>query len=298
MWPRDTIKSVPSLLSLYLLSPLTLSHSVYRNKPAAFSVRNNVALQRIVPLLLLGGRRKTLPQVVTVAIQIQMPCLVLHKVREDDGAAANALTCWVGLQTRVCTLYEKQQADCQDPSLNTFQSGLLWRAWALWSQLPTSTSVGSSLRAGTHSSNNPSFDPYSCCAVNLSGISAGERGHMDTALETEILFTHRNSPVASRLVRDILHACVKATCTSHQLPKQLTLDYPTPTFCKIALKDFTIPRFTQSKYKSDSKAFLDTTEALISVFWSVPCFSGSEQQRSKNTSVCIPVQLQKKHIVL
>lgn len=87
-------------------------------------------------------------------------------------------------------------------------------------------------------------------------------------------------------------------CASHQLPKQLTLDYPTPIFCKITVKDFAIPRFTQSKQKSDSKAFLDVTEAPLSVFWLVLCFSGSEQQTSKNASICILVQLQKKHIVL
>lgn len=124
-------------------------------------------------------------------VQVQMPCLVLDKVREDDGPQIMPWRAEWDYKPRPALCMKKQQADCQEPSLNTVQSGLLWGVWALWSQLPTSTSVGSSLQAGTHSPNNPGFDPYSCCAVNLSGISADERGHMDSPWDRNLIYPQK-----------------------------------------------------------------------------------------------------------
>lgn len=171
---------------------LQSGHSVHRNNPAVFSIINNAVLQRVVPLLLLKSEGKNATQSGRYCWS-KRRCLALCYIKSEKMMAQQQ-TPWHAewdYKPGPALCMKKLQADCQDPSLNTFQSGLLWGVWALWSQLPTSTSAGSSLQAGTHSPNNPGFDPYSCCAVNLSGISAGERGHMDSPWDRNLIYPQK-----------------------------------------------------------------------------------------------------------
>lgn len=186
--PWDLFPPAPPCFSISF--DLQAENSVHRSNTVAFCV-NNAVLQRAVLLFLLKSKEKTRLKGLASQVQTHTPRLVLHQVRKHDGPAAMPWRAEWDYKPGPALCMEKQQADCQDPSLNTFQSGLLWGVWALWSQLPTSTSVGSSLEAGTHSPNNPGFDPHSCCAVNLSGISAGERGHMDSPWDRNLIYPQK-----------------------------------------------------------------------------------------------------------
>lgn len=229
-------------------------------------------------------RRKLSSKGLASLDQTHTPRLVLHQVRKHDGPAAMPWRAEWDYKLGPALCMEKQQADCQDPSLNTFQSGLLWGVWALWSQLPTSTSVGSSLEAGTHSPNNPGFDPHSCCAVNLSGISAGERGHMDSPWDRNLIYPQK-FPCGQQHCK-IHFACM---CQSHVCfsPAQNNKSWTIQPQPSVRLHGKILQFLCSCKVNSRAtqKHFCTTHRAPISLSLFVPYLYGAEHRISKNTLV-------------